>query len=85
VFSPQGAGSVPDVVPLPDRGSYGQVVEPLAGGTLPASAVRAASSEQAQVTALPDTGSGLPSPAGVVALAGLLLLRRRRRRGPRRG
>ncbi|MHB8571902.1 MAG: penicillin acylase family protein [Candidatus Dormibacteria bacterium] len=30
-FSPQGAGSVPNIYPLPNRGSYGQVVEP--GGT----------------------------------------------------
>jgi penicillin amidase len=27
-FAPQGAGSVPDIAPLPDRGSYGQIVEP---------------------------------------------------------
>lgn len=86
VFSSQGAGSVPDVVPLPDRGSYGQVVEPLAaGGAAPASAVRAAASAGAQITALPNTGSGLPSPAGVLALAGLLLLRRRQRGGRRPG
>ncbi len=29
VFQPEGAIAVPAIVPLPNRGSYGQVVEPL--------------------------------------------------------
>jgi penicillin G amidase len=87
VFSPQGAGSVPNVVPLPNRGSYGQVVEPLvsASGTTAAGAVQGASTGGAQAVGLVNTStdppSGLPSPLVILVVAGGLSLRRSRRRG----
>ena len=75
-FSAQGAASVAKVVPLPDRGSYGQVVEALrtatgAGATTGASAV--------PNTAAPAAG-GAAAVLVVLAAAGVGVRRRRRRR-----
>ena len=58
-FGAQGAGSVPPLVPLPNRGSYGQVIEPLA----------AATSAPSTTQPLPNT-----SPAMGLGGFGLLLL-----------
>jgi penicillin G amidase len=86
-FSAQGAGSVPDVVPLPNRGSYGQVVEPLAttGSAGPtAAAVQAASTGGPALTGLVNTAAGAASSApGLLALLLVVaapLARRTRRR-----
>lgn len=77
VFSGLGAASVPDLVPLPNRGSYGQAVEALVAspGTTPS---------QPGVTALANTtGVGGTGIAGVLAAGalGVLGCARRRRRG----
>jgi len=52
-FNAQGAGSVPDLVPLPNRGSYGQVIEPLAAASL---GIATTPTSQAAPPALPNTG-----------------------------
>ncbi|MHB8509546.1 MAG: penicillin acylase family protein, partial [Candidatus Dormibacteria bacterium] len=66
-FGAQGAGSVPDLRPLPNRGSYGQVVEILA-----ASAAAAAATPPSAPTTLPNTtGSG--QARGLVLLLAIVL------------
>jgi penicillin G amidase len=82
-FASQGGGSVPNLVPLPDRGSYGQVAEPQVAA---AGAVQAAASAGAAApVGLVNTSAGSPSAPAAGALALLVLLgggavaRRRRR------
>jgi penicillin amidase len=71
-FGAQGAGSVPDYGPLQNRGSYGQVVEPLAVTPL-----------SGGPTTLPNTGTGIEA-ALLLGLAGATIaagVGRRRARG----
>ncbi|MGI8610223.1 MAG: penicillin acylase family protein [Candidatus Dormibacteria bacterium] len=76
-FSPQGAGSVPCYGPLQNRGSYGQVIEPLA--------VSAASVPASVVGGTPTTSRGAALRLGpllgllglIIAVGGLRSLARR--------
>ncbi|HXA27334.1 MAG TPA: penicillin acylase family protein [Candidatus Angelobacter sp.] len=73
-FGAQGAGSVPDVAPLPDRGSYGQVAEPQV--VTVGAHVEAASSGgggTAGAVGLVNT-SGASAAAGMGSLAALSVL-----------
>ena len=67
-FSPQGGGSVPAISPLENRGSYAQVIEPLAAAT----------------TMTPNTATGGPLPVllilGTAGFGAALAARRRRGR-----
>jgi penicillin amidase len=90
-FSAQGAGSADDLVPLPNRGSYGQVVEALvasAGGNVNAQqsgSVQSAAVGGSGAIGLPNTAVSTP-PAATASIAALLavlggraLVRRRAR------
>jgi len=88
-FSAQGAGSAANLSPLPDRGSYGQVVEALAtsGGLRAAAQSAGNSSLGASAVGLVNTAAAPPGgAAGAVpafaVLTGIVLLLRRRRRAP---
>jgi acyl-homoserine lactone acylase PvdQ len=86
-FSAQGAGSVPDVVPLPNRGSYGQVAEPQVAAAPAAAAVEGASTGGASPVGLVNTAASsvsAPAACGLALLAllgGVAMARRRRGRG----
>lgn len=80
VFSAQGAASVANVVPLPNRGSYGQVVEPLRAAATATATTTATGAAAVQVS--PNTGAATVGGGAVVALGmlGAVLAARRRRR-----
>lgn len=88
-FSAQGAGSATPLAPLPDRGSYGQVAEPLVtaaqsspvDSALRASAVQGATAGAAGLvnTAAASSPAAAQVAAAVVLLAGGMALARRRR------
>lgn len=89
-FSPQGAGSVANLSPLPDRGSYGQVAEPLVVGSAVAAAssgnsLSASAASGANPVGLVNTAAAsAPAAAGALAALALLAvpaLARRRRSG----
>jgi penicillin amidase len=93
-FSAQGAGSVPDVSPLPNRGSYGQVAEPQVGAVAAASvsgsgSIGAASEGGGSAGVVGLVNTAAASPAGgagalaVLALLGATARARRRRRAER--
>ena len=74
-YTSQGAGSVPDSVPMPNRGSYGQVIEPFA--------VSAPGRPNQNPGTLPNTSAtslfALGTPLGVVLAAVLIAVRRLRK------
>jgi hypothetical protein len=78
-YGAQGAGSVNDTVPLPNRGSYGQVVEPFASGGPGTPGVGSLPNTTAQRDLGPAVLIGVVGAALAVAAS-----RRRRRRALRR-
>jgi penicillin amidase len=66
-FAKQGAGGVPDFGPLQNRGSYGQVIEPLVQAVAPASVSPAAGGT-------PTTGTAGVGLAGALMLIAALVL-----------
>ena len=85
-WSAQGAGSATPLSPLPDRGSYGQVAEPLVNGGSAVSPLSASASGGATVAAaglVNTAAASAPAPAGalaVLAFAGVAARARRLRR-----